>query len=113
MPTVESPGKAAFAPMCATLVGRSSSIVTAAGFPYCLTSPEAKAPSLKHGQVTCTDGSGKVVWFWTALNPQDPDENIYAAKQGGDVVIVPVTSAEKQDGVPTLDYLKAAGCASR
>lgn len=103
------------APHCYTLVGKKTSdVINESGSPYCVTGTDSLSDKTVVILTNCdpVNNESTPIYGWYSSDPNAPDQQVYAAKKGGVVVIVPVspTTVETFGGVPTVNYLAAVGC---
>jgi hypothetical protein len=82
--------------------------------PQCITGLTSETDKTGFITTNCdpVNNSSTPIWGWSSEDPNSPDQQVYAAKKGGVVVIVPVAAntVATFGGVPTMDYLVAVGC---
>ncbi len=102
------------APQCSSLVGHSTSSVMVDGSPYCITGSTAATDKTGFITTNCdpVSNTSTPVYGWYSTDRTARDLQVYAAKQGGVVVIVPDGDAFIRDlgGVAIASYLAAVGC---
>jgi hypothetical protein len=91
-------------PQCNLAVGIRTEIVVT-GFNkssgvvdlHCITGSSTGNDKTGAGETTCDplDAKSDPVYYWASQNAQSPDQNVYAAKKGGTVVIVPNQTAQE------------------
>lgn len=101
-------------PTCFSLVGKPENQAIVNGLPYCITGTSVHTDQTGYITTNCdpVNNSSTVIYGWSTSDPTAPDQNTYAAKVGGVVVIVPNAADSKRvfGGVLTVDYLVAVGC---
>lgn len=102
-------------PACFTMVGKNETdVLDANGSPRCITGTDVASDKTEYSVMNCdpVGNTGTPIYGWSSTDPNAPDRQVYAAKKGGVIVIVPVSAStiEMMGGVPVVNYLVAVGC---
>lgn len=110
-----TPEATSSAPACRDLVGKPIDQVFIVGKgPQCITGATVAIDKTEYSVMNCdpVGNTGTTIYGWSSTDPNAIDRQVYAAKQDGVVVIVPVSAStvEMLGGVPVANYLLAVGC---
>ena len=102
-------------PACSSFIGKSSATIFLVGSgPQCITGSSLATDKTGYGVTNCdpVDNKGRDIYYWGTNDPGAPDQNLYAAKVTGVVVVVPVTEGVGQPIKRTIvaDYMAAVSC---
>jgi hypothetical protein len=97
------------------MVGKNETeVLDENGSPRCITGADVATDKTEYSVMNCdpVGNTGTPIYGWSSTDPNAVDHQVYAAKKGGVVVIVPVlpSTIEMLGGVPVVNYLVAVGC---
>jgi hypothetical protein len=92
-PTVLAELQAGDHPPCSQVVNVATNLVITGNSGqlnlHCITGPTASTDATKAGSILCDPGDpSSLVYYWSSQSQSSADQNVYAAKAGGVVVIV-------------------------